>query len=159
MFVILMKLVRMSDLVQESVKYSSSNRLPWVWGSVEVSLSCAPKDHLELGIVMNWILKPLTAVNEPTAERCTFMVGLRDLGSMLLQNRPMYTCLQGVAALHVPCRSWGIALRCCYRWFEWKMHASARDKRSCSWAFRVLLESQGFVLAVAVPVVRDERNK
>ena len=62
MFVMLMKLARISDLVQESVEYSSRNRLPWVRGSVEVSLSCAPKDHLELGIVMSWILKPLTAV-------------------------------------------------------------------------------------------------
>ena len=37
--------------------------------------------------------------------------------------------------------------------------ASARDMRSCSRAFKALLESQGLVLAVAAPVVRDERNE
>ena len=62
MFVMFMKLVRISDLAPESVEYSSRNQLPWVRGSVEVSLSCTPENHLELGIVMIWILKSLTAV-------------------------------------------------------------------------------------------------
>ena len=66
-------------LVQESVEHSLHNRLPWVWGSVEVSLLCAPQDHLELGIVMNWILNPWRQWSEPTAERYTFMVEVERL--------------------------------------------------------------------------------
>ena len=145
-----------SNLVQESVKYSSHNWLPWVWGFVKVSLSSAPQDHLELGIVMKWILKHLMAVERAYCWKIHLYGGGWETSTQCYCkiDQCMLVCREWLHSMfHAEVEEWlnGTAV-----WLEWKMLVLETWDLA---VFRAVIESQGLVLAVTVPVVRDDRNK